>query len=324
MTTQFILHNFDSLNNEWSMLLQKKPSGLIFSTPQWCGTWWDCFGAEYELFLGAIYENNELIGISPLKLKQDTASFIGSTNVCDYLDFIIKPGSEGAFFTALLAEIKARGIKTLDLYQLRLDSTVMRSLTAIAADQGFNVTSERNDVSVYLNLPETWDDYLNLLSRKQRHELKRKIRRLEETGSVTYRTADNAGEADINIFLYLFKNSRRDKADFLTPDMELFFRKLLSAMAGIGLLKLNFMELDNKIIAATICFDFNNTVYLYNSGFDREYNWASAGLISKALSIKDSIEKKRKIYDFLRGDEEYKYHLGGVDLPLHHCTITIK
>jgi CelD/BcsL family acetyltransferase involved in cellulose biosynthesis len=82
------------------------------------------------------------------------------------------------------------------------------------------------------------------------------------------------------------------------------------------------LELGDKPVAATMCFDYKDTVYLYNSGYDPDYGWLSVGVISKALCIKDSIEKNKKRFDFLKGAEGYKYHLGGHELPLYKCSVS--
>jgi len=82
-------------------------------------------------------------------------------------------------------------------------------------------------------------------------------------------------------------------------------------MAGAGLLKLGTLALDGKQVAQLICFDYNNCIYLYNSGYNPDYVSLSVGLLSKALAIKDAIEKGKKKFDFLKGAEVYKYHLGG-------------
>ena len=103
-----------------------------------------------------------------------------------------------------------------------------------------------------------------------------------------------------------------------------FFRSLAKAMAQARLLRFGILELESLPIAAVLCFDYNNRVYLYNSGYDPQYGSLSAGLISKILSIKDSIERGRDKYDFLRGAENYKYRLGGREIPLHGCRIVMK
>ena len=71
-------------------------------------------------------------------------------------------------------------------------------------------------------------------------------------------------------------------------------------------------------------FDYNDSVYLYNSGYDPRYSSLSVGLLSKVLLIKDSIQRGRKRFDFLKGSEPYKYHLSGKEVPLSSCQITIK
>ena len=109
----------------------------------------------------------------------------------------------------------------------------------------------------------------------------------------------------------------------MTDKMRSFFDLLAGAMAGAGLLKLGMLELDGRPLAEIMCFDYQDCIYLYNSGYDPGYVSLSAGLLSKVLAIKDSIEKGRKKFDFLKGAEIYKSHLGGKEVPLYRCTITI-
>jgi CelD/BcsL family acetyltransferase involved in cellulose biosynthesis len=254
-----------------------------------------------------------------------TAQFIGSIDVCDYQDFIITPGSENDFFTVLLDNLKDKGIRQLDLKHVRVDSTVYGYLTSVARDKGYQVECRAEEVSVEMDLPSTWDEYLERLSSKQRHEVRRKLRRLTETGEVNYQLVD-----DISIvpefmgqFFEMFTESRTDKAEFLTEQREAFFRAIVNKMSDAGLLTLGILKLDSRIMASIICFDYNNTVYLYNSGYDPEYNYLSVGLLSKVLCIQKSIEAGKVKFDFLKGAEAYKYHLGGRDIPLYRCQINI-
>jgi CelD/BcsL family acetyltransferase involved in cellulose biosynthesis len=178
------------------------------------------------------------------------------------------------------------------------------------------------DVTVELDLPGTWEEYLQMLVSKQRHELKRKLRRLEEEGEIIYRTTAEANAQDIDTFLRLFRESRQDKAEFMTPARESFFRAATKTMSDRKILRLGLLEVSSRPAAATISFEYKNNVYLYNSGYDPQHAWLSVGVLSKALSIKDSIERGKKKYDFLKGDEEYKYHLGGHEMPIYQCSLT--
>jgi CelD/BcsL family acetyltransferase involved in cellulose biosynthesis len=322
MKSQFSLESFDSIYDAWKKLYEDSPAAPIFSSPAWSKVWWQEFGSGSKLYLGAIQRGGKTIGIAPLLINGDVASFIGGSDVCDYLDFVVAPGSEDGFFCALLDNLKSEGIHRLDLAPLRPDSIVQTSLTNIAPEQKWQVSCSPEDVTVELNLPASWEEYLQLLSGKQRHELNRKLRRLNEEGDLNHRTSLDANQPDIDIFLHLFRDSRQDKAAFLTEQMESFFRSITRAMAEQKLLRLNILELDKKPVAATMCFDYKDTEYLYNSGYEPDYGWLSVGVISKALCIKDSIERHRKRFDFLKGAEAYKFQLGGQELPLYKCSLS--
>jgi CelD/BcsL family acetyltransferase involved in cellulose biosynthesis len=118
-------------------------------------------------------------------------------------------------------------------------------------------------------------------------------------------------------FFRLMRSSSTDKAEFLTPEREHFFLDIASVLAARGQLKLLFLEVDNKRVASCVCFDYGNSYFLYNSGYDPEYASLSVGLLNKALCIREAIEQGRNRFEFLRGAERYKYNLGGKDRVVH-------
>jgi CelD/BcsL family acetyltransferase involved in cellulose biosynthesis len=322
MKYQFTLESFDSIYDTWRQLYEDSTTAPIFTSPEWSKIWWQQLGSGAKLYLGAVRQGNRVIGIAPLLIKGDAASFIGSVDVCDYLDFVVATGSEDAFFGELLNNLRIDGVLQLELTPLRPESIVRTSLINIAPKYKWQVSCFPEDMTVELNLPASWEEYLQLLSGKQRHELNRKLRRLNEEGDLDHRTVTDANRPDIDMFLRLFRESRQDKAAFLTEQMESFFRSIARAMAEQKLLRLNILELNNKAVAATMCFDYKDTVYLYNSGYEPDYRWLSVGVISKALCIKAAIERHKKRFDFLKGDEAYKYHLGGQEQPLFSCSLS--
>lgn len=298
----------------------------VFVLPDWLKIWWKEFKPCSELYLGAVRQDDRIIGIAPLLVSEGTASFIGNKDVCDYLDFVISPGEENHFFNALFSDLRQKGVNQLDLQALRPDSTVLTSLLDTAGEQGYETLCRPEDVSMELDLPPTWEEYLERLTSKQRHEVKRKLRRLTEAGEVEYRVLEDRAAIfqSMDTFLEMFTESRSDKAAFLTGRMESFFRSLTDTLAGKGLLKMGVLNLDSKPAAMIIYFDYNDVIYLYNSGYDRQYESLSVGLLSKVLCIRESIRQGKKKFDFLRGNEVYKYRLGGKEVPLNSCRITIK
>lgn len=175
-------------------------------------------------------------------------------------------------------------------------------------------------------MPATWEAYLATLSRKQRHEVRRKLKRLWEAGKVEHHCFDTDGKDSVlmDTFLRLFALSQEEKADFMTARMESFFRALARAMADIGLLRFGLIEVDSVPAAMTMGFDYNGAHYLYNSAYDPQYNSLSVGLLCKVLCLKESIERGKIKWDFLKGGEPYKYQIGGREIPLYTCQITIR
>ncbi len=318
--------SFANLTSYWAEARDNLRWDSIFVLPSWLRIWWQTFGFGAELYLRAVWQGERIIGIAPLLIKGETASIIGSADVCDYLDFVVAPGMEKDFFSVLLDDLGQKGISHLDLKPLRTDSAVLTHLLAVAKNRKYDVVCNSEGVALELELPSTWDEYLSALTKKQRHEVKRKLRRLWEAGNVDYRYVEVSQEVGdfMGTFLKLFSLSQEEKANFMTTQMESFFRSLAEAMAEIGLLRFGILELDTLPTAMVMCYDYNDCVYLYNSAYDPNYGYLSVGLLSKVLCIKESIQRGRGKWDFLRGGEPYKYHIGGREIPLYRCQVTIK
>ena len=323
MSYTFAPLSFESLETSWNGLRHKLNWSSVFVLPRWLRVWWQAFGGGEKLYLFDVKEDGNIIGIAHLMVKEGKASFIGSADVCDYMDFAVAPGKERAFFTALLDKLRRDGIGELHLESLRHDSTVITSLVELAKGREYEVSVTRENVSLDLGLPSTWDEYLRTLSPKQRRETGRRFRRLEEEGDINYHIVEKAEPEALDIFFKLMRASREDKAAFLTPQMESFFTAIAQTMEEAKMLRFGILEISKKPVAAVMCFDYNDKVYLYNSGYDPEYSILSVGLLSKLLSIKDSIERGRKCYDFLKGAEEYKYRLRGREIPIFSCSIIL-
>ncbi|MGD2271524.1 MAG: GNAT family N-acetyltransferase [Desulfobacterales bacterium] len=271
----------------------------------------------------SIWSKDRPIGIAPLWTQGETARLLGRGNVCDYLDFVVSADAAPLFYNRLLDHLRREGIKRLELKQLRPDSSVMAHLLPVAEEMGCEVSCKSNDISFELELPNSWDQYLSVLTGKERHEIRRKFRRLQEVGDVNYRAVAqvSAIRREMDTFLTLFRASRRDKSAFMNDQMYSFFQDIAVAFATDRIIKLFFLDIGGKPTAAVMCFDYETTRYLYNSGYDKQYGRLSVGLLSKVLSIRESIRSGKRTYDLLKGSEPYKHRLGGKPVPLYHCTI---
>ncbi len=299
----------------------------VFVLPAWLESWWETFGEEYHLWLRSVWQKGSLIGIAPLMLKGEEVRLIGSADVCDYLDFITIAGREKAFFQALLPALQEAGFKSLVLEAQRPDSGFFKALAGIK--DHFSGLSKidywRENESFEVNLPPTWDNYLAQLSKKQRHEVKRKLRRLDrEAQHYDYQILSERGKVQkfIPTFLTLLQENP-DKAEFLTPQMETYFKSLIGNLSRAGLARFGLLKIDGSNAAAVLYFDYEGRIYLFNSGYISRYRPLSAGLISKLLLIDEAISRGRQIYDFLKGQEVYKSRLGGRGIPVFRVELKI-
>ncbi len=275
------------------------------------------------MYLRTLREEGRVVGFAPLLVKGGTACFVGDADVCDYLDFVVASGYESDLFERLLDDLSAEGVRRLDLGPVRPDSAVCTHLKDIAVSRGHQVLCRQEEVSLELDLPGTWYEYLSLLKNRQRHEVRRKLRRLREAGEVKHLCVQEGPQSReyLDGFLGLFSLSRGEKARFMTPRMESFFRELAGSMADIGLLRFGILELDDVPAAMTMGFDYDGWHYLYNSAYAPRFDHLSVGLLCKVLCLKDSIVRGTRKWSFLKGSEPYKYRLGGREVPLYNCLI---
>jgi CelD/BcsL family acetyltransferase involved in cellulose biosynthesis len=317
--------SFDSLAECWLEPDNVLEWDCLFVLPGWLRVWWTIFSNESSPYICSVRDNGRLIGIAPLLVDGDEARFIGDPDVCDYQDFIVAPGRGQEFFDTLIDHIRREGVRGLDLNAARGDSKALTELVAVARRLECEVSCEPEDVTFELDLPTSWNAFLGMLTGKQRHEVRRKFRRLHEAGEINYRVVEDFRDVadEMETFLALFGLSRSDKSAFMTSQMATYFRSLAETMSQENLLKLFFLDLDGTPAAAVMCFDYNNTMYLYNNGYDGRFSSLSVGLLSKVLAIRESILRGRKKYDFLKGTEEYKHRLAGKPVPLYRCQVKL-
>ena len=315
--------SFQEVQAEWESVLQEYPADNLFLTPQWQEVWWDVFG-NGRTMAGFTYSATDgVAAIASLAKSGDTVSFVGSRDTFDYNDFPIRPGHEEGFFQVLLECMEEHDCRTLRLDSLKEGSPTLEYLPEMARVRGYTVEIEQEDVTSGIALPGTWDEYLGSLNKKDRHELRRKLRRMDaQTDWKWYSLSEPAQVAErLGEFISLMRQSRTDKDEFMTPERERFFHKITQRMAELGRLQLYFLDMDGATVATCLCFDYRGSRLLYNSGYDSEYGYYSVGLLLNAMCLKDAIDQGLTYFDFLRGPEPYKAHLGGQQRSLYQMVV---
>jgi CelD/BcsL family acetyltransferase involved in cellulose biosynthesis len=317
------LRSFQDIQAEWEGLLSLSSVNTLFLTPQWQEVWWDTFGNGRGMASFYIRQPEGITGIASLSRQDHTMSLMGNTETFDYNDIMVRPGYESDFFEALLRCLEDEGCDTLELYSLVESSPTLRHLPELARQRGYDVDVSEEDVTPGLELPDSWDQYLAGLTKKNRHELRRKFRRLEAVGNWSWYHVSDADEVALRMddFFKLMAQSDPEKAMYMTSQREQFFRSVTRRTADLGLLKLFFLEMDGQPVATSLCFDYDASRLLYNSGYNPDFSYYSVGLLLNALCLRDAIERGAHYFDFLRGPEPYKYHLGGHDHILYQMVV---
>lgn len=312
---------FDDLADEWQDLMGRAVTAPIFMTPDYQKVWWQHLG-EGCLRILAVREpgSHRLVGLASLLLDAGWLKFVGCVDVSDYLDFLVDADYRAPVYEAVahyLADEMAAEWQTAYFCSLsaRLSPT-LTLLAELARARGWTAEVTPEDVCPVITLPASWEDYLGGVDKKQRHEIRRKLRKAETEAQTRWYVIDSPDtltEAAIDTFIALHRKSAPDKDSFWSPPMIEFFRALIRQMAQKGWLKLYFVDINGVPASALLCFDYQNEILVYNSGFDMEqFAQFSPGNIIVSYSIQHAIELGRARYDFLRGDEIYKFRFGAV------------
>ena len=319
------LASYRDREEQWQNLLSTSAVDTLFTTPQWQKIWWEQFGDGAEMFLLSLNGQNGIEGMASLARRERKITFIGSQDLFDYNDFLVAKGAESRFYSCLLNHLDGEEWETLELSSVPEDSPTLTYLPDIARKHGYVVDVKEEDVSPGLSLPDSWGGYLQGLSKKDRHELRRKLRRLY-SAEPEFRLSKVSDplevESSLEKFFVLMRTSREAKHHFLTPAREQFFRRIAGEMSSIGVFKLFLLEQGGQPVAAAMCFDYGSARLLYNSGYDPAYSYYGVGLTLKALCLKDAIEDGMSYFDFLRGSEPYKYDLGGKDKAIYQLVVS--
>lgn len=269
------------------------------------------------------------------------AVFMAASYHADYATILAAPGdlpAVAAAFAASLAEPPdathgSQPWDVVDLRRWRHDDPALAAMESAlrhaAKTSGWRVVREEEDVCPVVTLPQggTWDDYLGTLAKKARHEIRRKIRRAESSGPVTFRLAPLEA-ATVDRFIALHQARWGD--DGLFPDTEggvrsrRFLHRLAELEAASGddaVLQLGEVRVGERLIFTSAGFDDGTTCYFYNAGMDPEARDLSPGVTGAAAYLEDRLAAGRARFDFLRGDEPYKYEWGAVDEPIHRLIV---
>ena len=333
---EFTLHkDFSEIPaSAWNVLAEAGITDTPFARHEYLSQWWKTLGGgewgQAELVLVSAAEHGKLIGIAPLFKAEHEGRpallLVGSIEITDYLDLIVRAEDLPRFLSGLIdflaqdkpfdfAQDKPLAGLPLDWYNLPDSSPTLAALKAESEKRGWTYHQEIYRPTPRIALGGDFETYLAGIEKKQRHGIRRKLRRAAESEvPVRFYIVEDESKLDseIEAFFQLMMHDA-NKTIFLKEAMRAQMSTMIHAAHENGYLWMAFLEVDGVKAAGCVNFDYKNKLWGYNSGVSRDYMELSPGWVLLAHQIKWACEHGRYEFDFMRGDEEYKYRFGGVN-----------
>jgi len=318
------------LESEWRTLAAERSNAFL--TPEWFGAWNRHYGAEHTAFVPVLRDaGGALRGLIPLALPntgRPRVCRLAGANLGDRFHPVCKPGDEVAVARAAgeaLADApKAWTVVSLD--HVQLDEPWV---TAFGEATGRRLTT-RSRVAAPLPLielasHESWDAYLATRSSNFRQQVRRFGRRAAREATMRLRRTESAEqlEADMGTFFDLHDRrfTERGGSSLSAERARGFHLDFARSALERGWLRLWFLELDGRPAAAWYGWRLGERYSYYNSGFDPAFAELSPGLVLISAVIQSAFEEGAAVFDFLLGEESYKYRFAERERTVSDVTL---
>jgi CelD/BcsL family acetyltransferase involved in cellulose biosynthesis len=316
------LEGFRDLREEWTGLLAASDADNLFLSWEWLYTWWTHLAGSRRLFLLAARSEGELIGLAPLAVTPgrraslaplSSLAFLGTGSVgSDYLDLIAARGREVEARNALAAHLCGQP-RALALSNVRRTSSAAAALVEHLAGRGWRCAERPTDVCPFIPLHGlSWASYLSSLTAHHRSNFRRRLGNLERAFDVRFERADSEAARAVALDVLLDLHRRRwhgrgGSTAFYSDALRAFHHAWSQVALDCGWLRLFALRLDGHPVGAIYGFRYRETFGFYQIGFDPAYARHGVGQVMVGLAIKSAIEEGAAEFDFLHGDERYKF-----------------
>jgi CelD/BcsL family acetyltransferase involved in cellulose biosynthesis len=302
---------FDALAPQWWNLWYHTPTATPFQCPGWLLPWWSIF-APGELATIAVWRGDELVGLAPLYLERAAARLkllpVG-ISLSDYLDVLCVPGQEGPVAAAI-----AEQILSFDWSQWIMPDLPGGGAGLAIAHPRLGAADPVSHMACPVLELRGDETLANSVPQRRRRQLRRAHRFASRRGLVALSSPD-----DLQLFLdQLFRLhanrwARHGGGVLADVAVEQFHRRSLPQLDARGLSRCWLLTIDGRAVGAYYGFHHRDRAYAYLGGFDPAYAEESPGTILIGHAISESIREGAVEFDFLRGQEPYKYGWGAVD-----------
>jgi CelD/BcsL family acetyltransferase involved in cellulose biosynthesis len=321
------LEAIGAVEERWRELAVER--GNAFVTPEWFRCWWRHYGGDSTPFVVVDRAEGGVRGVMPLALPSSgrpRVCRLAGANLGDHFHPVARPEDEIAVAAAAgeaLAEAPAPwsviGLDHVELERPWLpalaEATGVRTRSFVRAPAPL----PRIDLSRHAD----WDAYLASRSSNLRQQVRRFERRLAKDHEVRLRRTESPGElqADLGTVFDLHDRRWEGQTSLSSETARAFHGDFAAAALERGWLRLWVLEVDGEPIAAWYGWRLGDRYAYYNSGFDPEHSALRPGLLLLAGVIRAALEEGAGEFDFLLGDESYKFRFAEDSRTVHNATV---
>jgi CelD/BcsL family acetyltransferase involved in cellulose biosynthesis len=286
------------LEREWWDLWHRDPAATPFQSPAWLLPWRRQF-AEGETLIVTLRRDGKLMALLPLYRYQERLLLWGA-GTSDWLDGIFAPELEPEDLDQALLQLG----EPLDLFQLRADSPLRRMPPPADWTESTGASACCVALALPLHLP-----------RHMAQNLRYYGRRAASAGVQRPERADAAAFDDL-VALHTRRWSRGGQSGVLADPLVLaWHREALPMLQAAGLLRFYVLRQHERIISAIYVLASKRRTFYYIGGFDPDLSELGLGTLLVAHAIAEAEREGAHTFDFLRGQEPYKYRWGATDQP---------
>ena len=333
------------LERAWEELLERASVSDPTLSPIWQKIWWDVFGPldGRRLRVIALREGSRLVGVAPFLLRRHyyvpgvpvrrlelLASGEAQSDeiMSEYNGVIAERGREVEVARAAVAALRSPEIGTWDelvMPVLSPDNPMTYAFHRALEAAGHPSELEAQTSAFYIALPGTWEAYLAQLSSPSRYLVKRTLRDLDAWagGEVAFEVVHDRAAFDVGRAILRDLHAQRWEKEvgpggvFGSRRFTEFHDRAMRWLLDRGGLELAWLSARGQPIAALYNFVWGDKVYQYQGGRRMDLPKSiRAGIAVNVYAIQHAIERGRREYDFLGGDDRYKDQLSTAKRPL--------
>lgn len=311
----------------WEDLALRCTSSTAFHMPDWQFPLLHQAMQLGRMRLLGVFRGDKALAILPLQLRSGNRFETVGSMISDYLDPLIDPSCEETAWQGifeLLHQMSEGAPFSLTLHNVRDDAACRGTLGRIGRESGCDVEDSITSTVARVALPESWDAYLGSLNAHDRKECRRKLRKAETQAEAALTVCESPEQAPSHLE-HVFRCMESTGGSKGQKCRWIYRRVFGAATRGLmrrGAMRLQTLRLCGKPAAGIISFRSASGPLAWGAGYDPDQAAWSPGVVAFAMAIRDAIERGDRVFDFLRGDQRYKYDLGAVDHPLHRLTLT--